>query len=221
MSETEPDRDDAPADAALDADARATLAEAIEENPDAVAAFVDRLDAANELLDALELGTEAVDDRMVADLAGTGALLAESADGLATRETAALAESVGENADDLDAALATLVRLQRTGTLDDLAELADVASLATSAVDDEMVTTLARTGGALGGVADAASDPEAVRGIETLVTALGEADAGDPEPVGAVGLVRSLRDPDVKRGLGYLLSVARSTGRELDRRDAE
>jgi uncharacterized protein YjgD (DUF1641 family) len=182
-----------------------------------VARLLDRLGLVNDLLDGAELATEALDDRMVADLAATAGTLGEAADGLATRETVSLAETVGAEGEDLAAGLATLARLQREGTLDDLAELGDAASLATAALDDEMVTTLARTGGSLGELADTAADPETVQGMQTLLRAVG--DASDPdaaEPVGALGLVGALRDPEVKRGMGFLLAVARATGRELD-----
>lgn len=197
------------------------LARAIESNPDAVAAFLERLDLVNELLDVVELGHAAMDDEMAASLTGTAALLAESADGLATPETASLAARVGEDAADLESALATLVALERSGALDDLAELADVASLATAALDDEMVTTLARTGSSLGEVIDTAADPETVRGLDLLLGAVGEATDEPAEPVGLRRLLGDLRDPDVRRGLGFLLAVARATGRGLDRPDGE
>ena len=105
------------------------LEAAIAENPEEVAAFVDRLGLVNELLDATELVTAAADDRMVVDTANTAASLAEAADGLATAETAELGEAVGENGDDLADALETVVRLQRSGALDELAKLAEVVPL--------------------------------------------------------------------------------------------
>ncbi|MBX0297598.1 DUF1641 domain-containing protein [Haloarcula nitratireducens] len=190
------------------------LEAAIEQNPEAVAEFVDRLGAVNELLDVLSLGESALDDEMVRELSATGSTLAESADGLATDETVALAETVGENGDDLREALDTLLALQRSGTLDELAELAEVGSLATAALDDEMVRSLAGTGAALGEVAQTASDGDTRDGIETLLKGVGEAEREPPEQVGAVGLLRGLRDPDVQYGLGYLLAVASAIGRE-------
>lgn len=193
-----------------------TLEAAIAENPEAVAAFVDRLDAVNELLDVLALGTEALDDEMVAELSSTGATLAESADGLATDETARLAAAVGNNGDDLTAALETLVELQRTGTLDELVALADTASLATNAMDDEMVVSLARTGASLGEVADVASDDDTARGLRTLLGAVGDATHDDEiEPLGPLGLLRSLWNGDVRVGLGYGVAVLRNLGRRL------
>ncbi len=190
------------------------LEAAIERNPEAVAEFVEHLDAVNELLDVLSLGESALDDEMVRELSATGSTLAESADGLATDETVALAETVGENGDDLREALDTVLALQRSGTLDELAELAEVGSLATAALDDEMVTSLAGTGAALGEVAQTASDDDTRDGIETLLEGVGEAEREPPEQVGAVGLLRGLRDPDVQYGLGYLLALAGAVGRE-------
>ena len=190
------------------------LEAAIERNPEAVAEFVEHLDAVNELLDVLSLGESALDDEMVRELSATGSTLAESADGLATEETAALAETVGENGDELREALDTLLELQRSGTLDELAELAEVGSLATAALDDEMVTSLAGTGAALGEVAQTASEDDTRGGIETLLESVGEAERKSPERVGAVGLVRGVRDPDVQYGLGYLLALAGAIGRE-------
>jgi uncharacterized protein YjgD (DUF1641 family) len=149
---------------------------------------------------------------MVESLAGTGTNLAMAADGMATEEAAQLGEAVGENAGEIAEGIETVAYLQRTGTLDDLAEFADLAALASAAMDDEMITSLTSTGSRLGEVADTAADDQVASGIEDLLNALGEASAEEQEPVGAIGLVRSIRDPDVKAGLGVLLSVARALG---------
>lgn len=42
-----------------------------------------------------------------------------------------------------------------------------------------------------------------------------QADRGDPKTLGVMGLMRSLKDPDVNRALGFVLSIAKSLGREL------
>ncbi|MDZ5813045.1 DUF1641 domain-containing protein [Halorubrum sp. AD140] len=195
------------------------LEAAIAENPEAVAAFVERLDAVNELLDVLSLGENALSDEMVRELSATGSTLVESADGLATDETVALAEAVGENGDELRAALDTLLELQRSGTLDELAELAEVGSLATAALDDEMVASLAGTGAAPGEVAQTAADDDTRDGVETPLKGGGEAEREPPTRVGAVGLLRGVRDPEVQYGLGYLLAVAGAIGRERSGRE--
>jgi len=81
---------------------REALEAAIEENPEEVARLVERLGLVNEILDVTELASGALTDEMVQELAGTSAMLLESADGLATPETAELAETVGTNATDLN-----------------------------------------------------------------------------------------------------------------------
>lgn len=194
-------------------ESRDALEAAIAENPEEVADFVDHLDLVNELLDATELVTVAADDQMVADTTSTAATLAEAADGLSTEETVALSESVGENGDELTEALETLIRLQRSGTLDELANLAEVVPLLSGAMDDEMVTNLARSGTALGEVADTATEPETAEGLQNMLSAVGEANEEPPEQVGLVGLVKAIRDPEVQQGLGFVLALARALGR--------
>ncbi|MFT4889809.1 MAG: hypothetical protein ACI9YT_000720 [Halobacteriales archaeon] len=168
----------------------------------------------------VSLASGAMDDEMVMELAGTGDLLAESADGLATRETVELAGAVGENGEELSEAVDTIVELQESGTLDDLAGAAQMVSLASGAMDDEMVTTLAQAGNNLGEVADAAADPAASRGLEMLLQSISESCVHEepPERMGVVGLMKAIRDPDVQRGLGFWMSVARNAGMMINER---
>jgi uncharacterized protein YjgD (DUF1641 family) len=196
------------------------LVDAIEENPEAVAEFVRNLDAVNELLTIVELGSGAMDDEMVMELAGTADLLVESADGLATRDTVELANAVGENGEELSDAVDTMVELQESGTLDDLADAAEVVSLAGGAMDDEMVMTLAQAGNNLGEVADAAADPAAARGMQMLLDSISESCVHKqaPEKMGVVGLMKAIRDPDVQRGLGFWMSVAKNAGAMINER---
>jgi uncharacterized protein YjgD (DUF1641 family) len=154
-----------------------------------------------------------MDDEMVVRLAKTGTTLAESADAVATPETVRLAETVGREGEDLATAVETLTELQRNGTLDDLAALADLLALVNGAVDDDMVVRLARTGSSLGELADTAAEPDTVRGLERMLDAVGDASADEPESVGAIGLAKATRDPEVKQGLGYLLALSKALGR--------
>jgi uncharacterized protein YjgD (DUF1641 family) len=153
---------------------------------------------------------------MVTDLAGTGATLAESADGLATEETVRLAESVGRNGDELADAMETLVDLQRRGALDELAEAADVVSLATDALTDEMVVSLASTGSSLGELADTAAEPDTRDGLDRLLSAVGTAERTEPASPSTLSLVKSLRDDDVKQGMAYVVALAKAIGAGAD-----
>ncbi|WP_394353988.1 DUF1641 domain-containing protein [Haloarcula sp. JP-L23] len=73
--------------------------------------------------------------------------------------------------------------------------------------------SLAGTGSALGDVAQTAGEDDARNGIETMLESVSAAERETPERVGPVGLLKASRDPDVQRGLGYLLAIARSIGR--------
>ena len=76
------------------------LTAAIEENPEAFATFVRNLETVNELVEVAELGTAAMDDEMVAELARTGSSLGEladvAADDDARRGIEALLRALGE-----------------------------------------------------------------------------------------------------------------------------
>jgi len=43
-----------------------------------------------------------------------------------------------------------------------------------------------------------------------------QADRGDLRVTGVVGLLRALKDPDVSRALGFVLSIAKALGKELE-----
>jgi len=47
-----------------------------------------------------------------------------------------------------------------------------------------------------------------------------ERETAEPTPVGVLGLARATRDPAVKRGLGYLLALARALGPRASSRRA-
>ncbi|MFB6185011.1 MAG: DUF1641 domain-containing protein [Haloarculaceae archaeon] len=193
----------------------ADLEALVAENPAEVALFLERLGLVNDLLDTAELATAAMDDRMVQELTATASNLGAAADGAATDDLAKLGESTGENAADLADAIEGMARLQRSGTLDDLLALADAVALGSAALDDEMVTQLAATGSRLGELADVAADDDVADTLETLLEALGEAGDEEPTTVGALGLLGALRDPEVKRGMGFLVAVARALGRDV------
>ena len=96
--------------------------------------------------------------------------------------------------------------------LDQVNDLLDVSSLATAAMDDEMVMTLAGKGARLGEVVDTAGDDEVAAGLESVLRALGDATDEEAEPVGLLGLMRAMRDPEVKRGMGVAVNLLRALG---------
>ncbi|MFC5279232.1 DUF1641 domain-containing protein [Halorubrum rubrum] len=209
MSTTDEGTDDASADTgALPTEVR----EAVAENPEAVAALLERSGQLSTLLDALALVEDGLDDETVESVASDATTLGLAATELADGETVELGAAVGENGGELADAVRRIARLQRTGTLDRLADVADAVALVTDATDDDMVETVAATGTSLGELADTATDDEVRRGLVRLLEGVGAAGAEEAGPIGPVGLLGALRDPEVKAGMGYLVSVARGIG---------
>jgi uncharacterized protein YjgD (DUF1641 family) len=105
--------------------------------------------------------------------------------------------------------------------LDEINDLLDILALGSAAIDDEMVVLLAETANNIGTLADTATEPETVRGLESVLHAVGDA-AGDldepPERVGLLGLIKAMRDREVQAGLGFIVAIAKGIGRDLDRR---
>lgn len=194
------------------------LEDAVAENPEEVAALIRRLGLVNELLDGLEVATSAADDDMVTGMARMATPLAEAADGMATNETVRLAESVGQNGGDLADAMETVAELQADGTLDELVQLGDMAAFMLNALDDDAIMSLSRMGNAAGELGASATEEDTVRGLTTLLDAVGDASGPDAAPgkVGMFGMVGALRDDDVQVGMGYLIAVARALGQRLD-----
>ncbi|MFD1562147.1 DUF1641 domain-containing protein [Haloarchaeobius amylolyticus] len=71
------------------------------------------------------------------------------------------------------------------------------------------------TGTSPGELADTAADDDVARTLTSLLEAVGDVAAEPAEPLGAREVVRTLRDPAVRRGLGFVVSVARETGNQL------
>ena len=59
-------------------------------------------------------------------------------------------------------------------------------------------------------------DASAVSVLGKVGRALTEVATEPPRPVGALGLLRALRDPDVQRAVGLAIAVARALGRALE-----
>lgn len=180
-------------------EARAALDRAIEERPGAVIDFVERLDRANAVLDTTSLATSAFDDNLVDGLAATGSALFETS-GDAAGSPATLTTAIGANAADLERALRTLSRLERDGTLDELAAAVETLRQIDETVDVETI--------------ELASDPEVAADVGHLLQAIET--AGDDEHLGILGVLRALRDDEAQEGLSYLVALARSLGEQRD-----
>jgi hypothetical protein len=116
-----------------------------------------------------------------------------------------------------------------------LAMLTDTIDTLAAKVGDTGVDLDARLHSVLRAV-EVATSPRAVNGLAALVEskmldakalavisrlADALAESGDAKPIGTWGLLRSLRDPDVQRALGFLVAIARDLGRHLSSGELE
>ncbi|QSG06800.1 DUF1641 domain-containing protein [Halapricum desulfuricans] len=116
----------------------------------------------------------------------------------------------------------TLTELEETGTIDDLAQVAQTISLASEAIDDDMIKSTTRATVRAGELFDtAAGEPAALRNLEVLTAALSETGSDPTDPpdgAGIVTLLRKLNDPSVQRGLGFALTLLGELGDQLEAR---
>ena len=131
-------------------------------------------------------------------------------------------DPIDPEAESVQNALETLVELEETGTLEDLAEAANLVSLASEAVDDDMVKSTMRAAVRAGELFDtAAGEPEALRNIEVFTAAMTEAapdPAEPPERVGKFGAISKMSDPKIQRGLGFTFRLLHEIGDQLEQR---
>lgn len=172
----------------------------VADNPEDVADLLQRLEEEGTDVAALLSGSNEVTD---IDLDTAGG------------EQSALSDAIDGNEAELAEGLESLAQIQRTGTLDDLLELSQVASLLMGAMDDEMVMSLSNLASELGGVADTAAEEDVSRGLEDVLHSVGDISEEEPEPVGAIGFAKALRDPEVKAGLGVALALVKALGQNV------
>lgn len=121
----------------------------------------------------------------------------------------AVADALAENGESLGRALRILSRMEQEGTLQELADVLALVKLIKEALTDDMVIGLAQRAQHL---AAAATDPAVAALAGRLPAALRAAEAAAataaPPPT-LSGLLRQMRDPEVRRGLAYVLNLAR------------
>lgn len=128
-------------------------------------------------------------------------------------------------------ALAPLVEAAPGG----LAMLTDTVDMLAAKAGDAGVNLDARLHSALRAV-EVATSPRAVNGLAALVeskmldpkalavisrVADALSESGDAKPIGTWGLLRSMRDPDIQRALGFVVAIARELGRHLSTGELE
>ncbi|MFC7076911.1 helical membrane plugin domain-containing protein [Haloarcula halophila] len=216
----------------------AALRAVLDDQGEALAAALDRTDELEDALVTAILVLASADDDEVDHVTDSTANLVAAADGLSTAETAALAEQVGTDAEDLADTLDAVVQLQRSGDLDALLDIATALTDGLSEAERNRLASMLEADGAdlidaldtvlalqregdldalvdLAGTAAALDlDDDAVAGLNAVLGAVGEAQR-ESEPVSLFGAVGALRSSEGRAGLGYAVGVLRALGRRL------
>jgi uncharacterized protein YjgD (DUF1641 family) len=105
-----------------------------------------------------------------------------------------------------------LQEFERDGTLDFIREGVQVLRQVSTAFTPEDVRLLGDNIVHILMTVRSLTQPEILDLADRATTALKE--RTDPAPVGTLGLLKAMRDPEVKRGTGILLELLRSLGRD-------
>ncbi len=173
-------------------DGEAALRAALAEYGDEYAAAIEHTDELVEVLETAILVLASADDEDVEYVTDSLVALTNAADGLTTEQTATLAERVGEDGDALASITERLVELERSGDLEELIALTKLA-------------------------ADLELDGDTIQGMNRVFAAVGEVERqpeADRQSIGLLGFVRSLRNADVRAGLGYGVALLKALGRD-------
>lgn len=111
-----------------------------------------------------------------------------------------------------------LQELEQAGVIDFLKESARVLHTISTSFTPDDVQALGGNVGHILRTVRSLTQPEVLDLADKAAGALREA---PPEPMSRIGLLRSFRDPEVRRGLTLLLTVLRELGSEEDAEESE
>jgi uncharacterized protein YjgD (DUF1641 family) len=119
-----------------------------------------------------------------------------------------------ENRDSLAEAVDKLVWLEKSGNLDALLGFSALIKIIQDSISDAVVDRNMEIITNLGLISTKFTSDRALM----LFNALGDAICRcerEPEPVGVVGLLKALREPEVQKALGMLINIARELGKNI------
>jgi uncharacterized protein YjgD (DUF1641 family) len=125
-------------------------------------------------------------------------------------------EKLAEDGEYILSAMDKLVYLEKSGILDEVLKLSEIA-LAMSKMPEEMldkdVQEVATKNLELLLTLALSVDDSMIKRLNSFIEAFKETEEFDS--VGIKGMLMSMRDPDVQKALGYLLTLAKNLGKKL------
>ncbi|MEM0266821.1 MAG: DUF1641 domain-containing protein [Archaeoglobaceae archaeon] len=125
-----------------------------------------------------------------------------------------IAKKIEENKEAILNALDKLVWLEKSGNLDAIIGFASLIKIVQDSISDIVVDRTSEILSNLGLLSVKFTNDRAL----ALLNAIGDAICrceSEPQPVGLIGLIRALRDPDVKKAIGILLNIAKELGKQI------
>lgn len=123
--------------------------------------------------------------------------------------TEPIAETLAEHAESVARAIRILSRMEREGTLEELADLLTLAQLMKNALTDDIVVGLVRRAENLAAVITDPTLTELLQRVPAAVRAARAETEKAAEPPSLMGLLKEMRDPQVRRGLAFMLNLAK------------
>lgn len=115
----------------------------------------------------------------------------------------------------LDELLDQLVRLKASGTLDSLIETAELASAARNALTDSAIERIAELAESLAGLVARRDVVDLLQALAGAAAEASEKARVSPPGTGLLAVLGALRDPDIRRMLGFLAFFAQGFNRRI------
>ncbi|RLI79672.1 DUF1641 domain-containing protein [Archaeoglobales archaeon] len=125
-------------------------------------------------------------------------------------------KKLSSNGDDILKVLDKVIYLEKSGMLDEFLKLAELgvklAEMTQESLDSEVEELITKDAEILMSLGIVLADDK----TRKVVTALEEALLNiNYEPVGLMGLLKAMREPEVKKAIGFLIGFLREFGRRL------
>jgi len=130
------------------------------------------------------------------------------------KELEPLLKKISENREYLEDVVDKLVWLEKSGNLDAIIGFAAFIKIIQDSISDAVVDRNMEMLANIGLISTKFTSDRTLM----LLNALGDAICRcekQPEPVGLIGLMKALREPEVQKTLGMLLNIARELGKNI------